>query len=160
MESTNEDRGILDYILCSDGSYWELLNLPGGGSRYPASYKTIENRMHYMKMRGNEVFKVAVRCMEDVSLKILKRNNITPENIRFFIPHQANIRIIKSVAKRLKIPMEKVYITIHKYGNTSAASIPVALDEANRKGVLKKGDIILMSGFGGGCTWAAALVKW
>jgi 3-oxoacyl-[acyl-carrier-protein] synthase-3 len=111
-------------------------------------------------MKGNEIFKVAVRKLEDLAVKILKENKLEPSQISLLIPHQANLRIIQAIAERLGIPMEKVYINIDRYGNTSAASIPIALDEAVRAGKVKDGDYILLEAFGGGLTWASALIKW
>ena len=160
IEPTEEDRGVISMHIHSDGSMWDLLNMPGGGSRNPASKDSIEKRLHFIKMKGNEIFKVAVRKLEDLAVKILKENKLEPSQISLFIPHQANLRIIQAIAERLGIPMEKVYINIDRYGNTSAASIPIALDEAVRAGKVKDGDYILLEAFGGGLTWASALIKW
>lgn len=160
IEPTEEDRGVISMHIHSDGSMWDLLNMPGGGSRNPASKDSIEKRLHFIKMKGNEIFKVAVRKLEDLAVKILKENKLEPSQISLFIPHQANLRIIQAIAERLGIPMEKVYININRYGNTSAASIPIALDEAVRDGKVKDGDYILLEAFGGGLTWASALIKW
>ena len=160
IEPTDGDRGIISMHIYSDGSMWDLLYMPGGGSRNPASKDSIEKGLHFIKMRGNETFKVAVRKLEDLAVKILKENKLEPSQISLFIPHQANLRIIQAIAERLGIPMEKVYINIDRYGNTSAASIPIALDEAVRAGKVKDGDYILLEAFGGGLTWASALIKW
>lgn len=160
IEPTEEDRGVISMHIHSDGSMWDLLNMPGGGSRNPASKDSIEKRLHFIKMKGNEIFKVAVRKLEDLAVKILKENKLEPSQISLFIPHQANLRIIQAIAERLGIPMDKVYININRYGNTSAASIPIALDEAVRAGKVKDGDYILLEAFGGGLTWASALIKW
>lgn len=160
IEPTDEDRGVISMHIHSDGSMWDLLNMPGGGSRNPASKDSIEKRLHFIKMKGNETFKVAVRKLEDLAVKILKENKLKPSQISLLIPHQANLRIIQAIAERLGIPMEKVYINIDRYGNTSAASIPIALDEAVRDGKVKDGDYILLEAFGGGLTWASALIKW
>jgi 3-oxoacyl-[acyl-carrier-protein] synthase-3 len=153
-------RGIISTHLHSDGRLKDLLYLPGGGSRNPASKRSIEKGLHYIKMRGNETFKVAVRNLEEVALEALIANDLKPSNIALFIPHQANLRIIQAIAKRLDLPMEKVLINIDRYGNTSAASIPIALDEAVSEGRIKEGDLILMEAFGGGLTWASALIRW
>jgi 3-oxoacyl-[acyl-carrier-protein] synthase-3 len=160
IEGTTEDRGLLSINISSDGSMWDLLHLPGGGSRYPVSPESIEKRLHYIKMRGNETFKIAVRTLEDLAVKILEENNLPASELSFLVPHQANLRIIQATADRLKIPMDKVLVNIDRYGNTSAASIPIALDEAVTSGRIKGGDYLLFEAFGGGLTWASALVKW
>jgi 3-oxoacyl-[acyl-carrier-protein] synthase-3 len=156
----NRDGEILATHLNSDGDLWGLLNVPGGGSRNPPSYQMLDAGLHYVKMQGNEVYKYAVRTMVDAAHKIMKSKKITSEEIDWFIPHQANIRIMEEVARRLEIPMEKVIITVHKYGNTSAASIPTALDEAVRSGQIRRGDLILTNSFGAGLTWGAALIRY
>jgi 3-oxoacyl-[acyl-carrier-protein] synthase-3 len=156
----NRDGEILATHLNSDGGLWGLLNVPGGGSRNPPSYQMLDAGLHYVKMQGNEVYKYAVRTMVDAARKIMKSKKITSEEIDWFIPHQANIRIMEEVARRLEIPMEKVIITVHKYGNTSAASIPTALDEAVRSGQIRRGDLILTNSFGAGFTWGAALLRY
>ena len=160
VEPTTEDRGLLSIHISSDGSMWELLHLPGGGSRNPVSPESIEKRLHYIKMKGNETFKIAVRTLEDLAVKILEENNLRASDLSFLVPHQANLRIIQATADRLKIPMDKVLVNIDRYGNTSAASIPIALDEAVTSGRIKDGDYLLLEAFGGGLTWASALVKW
>ncbi len=156
----NGKRGILSNHLYADGTLWKLLHIPGGGCLTPPSRHMLDNGMQYIHMEGRDVFKLAVRAMEDSAREALKFNKLSPEDIDLFIPHQANMRIINSIAERLRIPEEKVYVNIHKYGNTSAATIPIALDEANREGRIKKGDLILLSAFGGGFTWAASLINW
>ena len=153
-------RGILSTHLHSDGSLGELLYLPAGGALHPASHETIHKRMHFIKMKGNETFKSAVRALEDVVQETLAYNKVKPEKIDFLVPHQANLRIIQAMAQRLKMPMEKVVVTLPKYGNTSAASIPMALDEAVRDGRIKENHLLLFEAFGGGLTWASALVRW
>lgn len=160
LQPSGDKRGIVSVHLHSDGSLKDLLYLPGGGSKNPASKRSIEKGLHYIKMRGNETFKVAVRKLEDVALEAITANNLRPSDIDLFIPHQANLRIIQAIAKRLNLPMDKVLVNIDRYGNTSAASIPIALDEAVSEGRLKEGDLILMEAFGGGLTWASALVRW
>lgn len=160
VEPTEEDRGIVSMSINSDGSLWELLYLPGGGSRYPASKDSIDGGLHYIKMKGNETFKFAVRTLEDLVVKILKENKLEPSQLSLLIPHQANLRIIQATADRLGIPMDKVLVNLDRYGNTSAASIPIALDEAVGTGRIKNGDYILLEAFGGGLTWASALIKW
>lgn len=160
LQASPDRRGIISVHLHSDGALKDLLYIPGGGSRNPASKKTIEKRLHYIKMRGNETFKVAVRKLEEVALEAINSNNLKPSDIDLFIPHQANLRIIQAIAKRLNLSMDKVLVNIDRYGNTSAASIPIALDEAVSEGRLKEGDLILMEAFGGGLTWASALLRW
>jgi 3-oxoacyl-[acyl-carrier-protein] synthase-3 len=160
VEPTNGKSGILSTHLYSDGNLWDLIYLPGGGSKYPPSEKTIRDRMHFIKMKGNETFKVAVRTLEKLVVNTLKTHKIKPSQLSLLIPHQANIRIIQAMAKRLNLPMSKVIVNLDKYGNTSSASIPIALDEAVRNGKICKGDYILLEAFGGGLTWASALIKW
>jgi len=138
----------------------DLLNLPGGGSRHPASRETIDNKMHFIKMKGNETFKVAVKILSNLVAETLKYNDLKPSQLAALIPHQANLRIIQATAKRLGLPMDKVIINLDRYGNTSAASIPIALDEAVRSGRIKKDDYLLLEAFGGGLTWASALIRW
>lgn len=154
------DRGILSTHLYADGSCGDLLYMPGGGSACPASHASVDNRMHYLKMDGNKVFKIAVKSLEEAALTVLRHNNISGKDIDLLIPHQANVRIIQAIAKRLELPPEKVFMNIEKYGNTSSASIPIALDEANRQHRIKKNDLILLDAFGAGFTWGAALLRW
>lgn len=154
------ERGILSTHLHSDGSYKDLLFQPGGGSAVPPTYESIDNRLHYLKMDGNKLFKIAVKSLEDTVVEALAHNNIEDSEIDLLIPHQANLRIIQAIAKRLNLPEEKVFVNIHKYGNTSSASIPIALDEANRSGRIKEGDLLVLNAFGAGLTWGAALVRW
>jgi 3-oxoacyl-[acyl-carrier-protein] synthase-3 len=160
VEPTSEERGILSMSINSDGNLWELINIPGGGSRNPSSPDTLKKRLHYIKMKGNETFKVAVRTLEDVALKTLADNRLDASQLSLLVPHQANLRIIQATADRLDLPMEKVFVNLERYGNTSAASIPIALDEALISGRIKDGDYILLEAFGGGLTWASALIKW
>jgi len=161
LSGTNDgDRGILSSHLHSDGRLWELLHIPGGGVVYPASAEMVEKRDYCIRMQGNEVFKHAVRSMADVAQEALTANQLGPDDIDLFIPHQANIRIMKKVAERLEISPDRVYVNIERYGNTSSASIPVALDEANRAGRLKRGDLVLLDGFGGGFSWGAVILRW
>ncbi|XTR37344.1 beta-ketoacyl-ACP synthase III [Paraclostridium tenue] len=159
MGSVNEG-GVLSTNLGSDGNGKDYLNIPAGGSKNPASEETLKNRLHSVKMAGNDVFKFAVRIMQDASIKCVESANLDIQDIDYLIPHQANIRIIEASAKRLKLNMDKVYVNLDRYGNMSAASIPVALDEAYREGKIKKGDNIVLVGFGGGLTWGASVVRW
>jgi 3-oxoacyl-[acyl-carrier-protein] synthase-3 len=153
-------RGILSTHLHSDGSLGDLIHVPAGGARHPASHDTIRKRMHFIRMKGNETFKAAVRALEGVVQETLKHNKVRAEEIDFLVPHQANLRIIQAMAQRLNMPMEKVVLTLPKYGNTSAASIPMALDEAVRDGRIRENHLLLFEAFGGGLTWASALVRW
>ena len=155
-----EGFGILGVHLGAEGAGGDLLKVPAGGSRLPASADTVAQRLHYTRMDGNEVFKFAVKVMGEAVKQALEMANLSSADITCLVPHQANIRIIQSAAKRVGMPMDKVVVNVDKYGNTSAASIPLALDEAVKSGRIKKGDIIAMVGFGGGLTWAASIVKW
>jgi len=160
IEGTEEESGILLVALGSDGDYGELLFQPAGGSKNPATHETVENRLHTMKMNGNEVFKIAVRGMESITRQALDVAGITGDDLDLFIPHQANLRIIDATAKRLGIPKEKVVITIDRFGNTSASSIPIALDDSVRSGRINRGDTLGMAAFGAGLTWGGAVVRW
>ena len=160
LRAAEDESGIIDTDLYSDGRYWELLYQPAGGARHPATHETVEKRMHYAKMKGNEVFKVAVRMFGEAAERILTRNGFTAEDLDLFIPHQANLRIIEAAVKRLKVPMEKVMINVDRYGNTGAASVYVAMEEAWSAKRLNTGDLVLLAAFGGGFTWGAALVRW
>ena len=152
-------EGILSSFMQSDGSYGELLYLPGGGSRRPLDEERLKNREQYVKMKGNDLFKYAVRTMVDASRAVLKEVDLTTKDLDFLIPHQANIRIIEGVRHRLKLPPEKVIVNIDHVGNTSAASIPIAFSEAVGRGEIERGDKVLMVGFGGGLTWGAVLLE-
>lgn len=152
--------GILGVDLGADGSGGELLKLPAGGSRIPTTNESINQRLHYLQMSGNDVFKFAVKVMGEAAVKALDNSGLSHTDVDCLIPHQANIRIIQSAAKRLKLPMEKVIVNVDKYGNTSAASIPLAMDEAIKNDKLKNGDIIVLVGFGAGLTWASCVIKW
>ncbi len=154
------ESGILDVDLYSDGRYGDLLILPAGGSRSPATHETVDRRLHFAKMKGNEVFKVAVRMFEECAQRILERNGFKAEDIDVFVPHQANLRIIEAAVKRLKLPMDRVVVNVDRYGNTGAASVYVALEEAWAGQRLKPGDLVLLAAFGGGFTWGAALLRW
>ncbi|MEE8241344.1 MAG: beta-ketoacyl-ACP synthase III [Nitrospirales bacterium] len=155
-----DGKGILSSHLHADGTLWDLICVPGGGSAAPPSEKMLAEGLQYLKMKGNETFKVAVRTMEEVAREALSANGLSVEDLDLYIPHQANLRIIKAVASRLGLPMEKVVMNMDRYGNTSAASIPLALDEAVRGGRVREGNLILMEAFGGGLTWGSVLVRW
>ncbi|MDO9068449.1 MAG: beta-ketoacyl-ACP synthase III, partial [Deltaproteobacteria bacterium] len=160
IEASEELNGILSTHIFSNGSCWNLLYQPGSGSRNPATDRTIDPKLLFISMEGNEVFKHAVRAMEEAAAAALQANNIVASDLSLFIPHQANIRIVNATTKRLGLPAEKVFINLHNYGNTSSASIPIALDEANRQGRLNRGDLILLDAFGGGFTYGSALLRW
>jgi 3-oxoacyl-[acyl-carrier-protein] synthase-3 len=160
VEACAGDYGILSSHIHSDGSYWELLYQPGCGSRNPPVQKTLDDRLIYLVMQGNEVFKLAVRAMEDVANEALAANGMSTADIDLFIPHQANRRIIDAIGKRLDLSEKQVFVNLDRYGNTSAASIPLALDEAMHASRIKEGDIVLFDAFGGGLTWGSALLRW
>ncbi|MDO7905874.1 beta-ketoacyl-ACP synthase III [Paenibacillus sp. JX-17] len=155
-----EGRGFQSFDLGAEGAGGSLLTLEAGGSRQPSSHETVENKKHYIYMNGREVFKFAVRVMGTATDEVLKKADLTKEEIDIFVPHQANIRIIQSAMQRLDLPPEKVVINVDKYANTSAASIPLALVEAAEDGRIKEGDRVLMVGFGGGLTWGASVLVW
>lgn len=154
------ERGFLGFRLGSDGSGAKHLTLPAGGSRFPASAETVAQRWHYIHMNGQEIFKFAVRTTEEASLQLLEDLGLRPEDVDLFIPHQANWRIVDAAARRLGFPSGKVMVNLEKYGNMSAGSIPVALEEAVRSGRVSSGDLLLMVAFGAGLSWAAAAYRW
>jgi len=161
LAASEGERGVLGSHLRSDGSKGQILMLPGGGSRHPSSQAVLDARMNTIQMAGgNEVFKLAVRAMEEAALEVLKRCGVGIESVSLVITHQANLRIINALGQRLGLPEEKVYHNIARVGNTSAASIPLALDEAVRAGRVTDGDLLLFAAFGGGLTWGASLVRW
>ena len=152
-------HGILSTRLRTDGSYVKTLYVPAGGSLKPASLESVKRNEHTIAMNGKEVFKVAVRSMEEISLEALDEAEIKVDEVSLVIPHQANLRIITALAGRLKVPMTKVMVNVDRYGNTSAASVPVALDEARREGRIRPGDIVLLNAFGAGFAWGAAVIR-
>ena len=152
--------GILSSYLGNDGSKMDLLMLPGGGSRQPASHQTIDKRLHYIKMQGNELFKIAVMSMSEAAQRALKEAGLKCSDVDLVIPHQANIRILMAVAKKLGLPKDKIYLNIAKYGNMSSASTATALCEAVKEGRVKKGDIVLLDAFGAGLVWGACVIEW
>ncbi len=160
LEAQDGENGILSSHLHADGSYLELLYQPGFSTRYPASEEGLRDRLQYLKMQGNEVFKVAVRCLTEVALEALEANGLKAKDVDLFIPHQANRRILEATAKRVGFNEDQVFINVDRYGNTSGATIPIALDEANRAGRVKEGDLLLFDAFGGGFTWGAVLLRW
>ena len=155
-----DESGVLSIHLHANGGLPDLIYVPGGGSRDPASDEVLREKRCYIKMRGNETFKIAVKTMEEATHEALKANKMTPSDIDLFVPHQANIRILRAVCQRLGISEEKVMINLDQFGNTSAASIPLALDQAVRENKLQKGQRVLMAAFGAGLTWASAVVRW
>jgi 3-oxoacyl-[acyl-carrier-protein] synthase III len=159
VQPSDGTRGIIHTFMKSDGRLVDLLNIPGGGSRIPATHESVDQRLHYIKMAGQEVFKHAVTAMGDAAVESLKKAGISAEELALLIPHQANVRIMQATARRIKLPEEKVFMNVHKYGNTSAASIPIALTEALEEGRLREGDYCLLVSFGGGFTTGAVLYK-
>jgi 3-oxoacyl-[acyl-carrier-protein] synthase-3 len=151
---------IIDSMLLADGSQGEFLVLPAGGSRMPASHKTVDENLHTLYMEGNKVYKLAVRAMSSAVEDIIKRNNLTSQDVDWIIPHQANLRIIEGVADKLKVPMSKVIVNIEKYANMSSATVPVAADEAIRSKKIRRGDIMVMVAFGAGMTWGSVLARY
>jgi len=156
---TQEDRGLLSSILGADGTLGELLIQPAGGTRMPASHETVDNNLHTVHMKGNEIFKHAVRTMGDAAVKAIELAGVDPAEINIFVPHQANVRIIESTCKRAKVPLEKTHITIGWHGNMSAGTIPIAFHDAVSKGLIKRGDLVLFAAFGAGFTWGASVLR-
>ena len=160
LEPTSHSNGIIDSIMRMDGSGGDYLIVPGGGSRIPATIDSVKDRKHYIKQDGKTVFKHAVKGMAEVSEEILSNNNLTGKDVSLFIPHQANKRIIDAAAERCNIPKDRVLINIDKFGNTTAGTIPIALDEAVNSGRIQEGEYVLLSAFGAGFTWGSILMKW
>ncbi len=158
LEPAEEGYGILDTILRIDGSQSDLLYMPGGGSLNPPTHETIDKKMHFLHQEGRQVFKYAVEGMADVSAEIMERNGLTGEDVRYLVPHQANLRIIDATARRMGITKDKVMLNIERYGNTTAATIPLCLNDWERE--LRRGDNLVLSAFGGGFTWGAIYMKW
>lgn len=158
LEPDTEGNGIIDSIIKSDGAGYPYLNQKAGGSRYPPTHETVDNRLHYVYQDGAQVFKFAVTNMADIAADIMERNGLTSENTAWLVPHQANRRIIEATANRMGVGMDKVMMNIHKYGNTTAATIPLCLWDYESQ--LKKGDNLILAAFGGGFTWGAMYLKW
>jgi 3-oxoacyl-[acyl-carrier-protein] synthase-3 len=158
LEPNEEGNGVMDFILRSDGAGRQYLQQPAGGSYKPASIETVENRLHYVKQEGQAVFKFAVTNMADVSAEIMERNNLSSDDVSWLVPHQANLRIIDATANRMGLTKEKVMINIQRYGNTTAGTLPLCLWDYEKQ--LKKGDVLILSAFGGGFTWGAIYLKW
>lgn len=159
-DPSDERQVVKSTHLFSDGRQGDKLYIPGGGSLNPASHDTLHEGMHYIKMKGNELFKLAVRAMVAASKVALKHNGLSAEDLDLVVPHQANIRIMEAIAKKLKFPMEKVMVTIDYYGNSSAATVPIAFDKAKYVGKIQEGDTVLAVAFGAGLTWGSALIQW
>ena len=158
LEPNDEGNGVMDFILRSDGAGRQYLQQPAGGSYMPASIETVENRLHYVKQEGQAVLKFAVTNMADVSAEIMERNQLTSDDVSWLVPHQANLRIIDATANRMGLTKEKVMINIQRYGNTTAGTLPLCLWDYESQ--LKKGDVLILSAFGGGFTWGAIYLKW
>jgi len=160
MSRGESPRGVLASALHTDGSMVDFICMPGGGVLHPPGQAMVDQRLHYIQMRGNETFKMAVRSIEEVCREVLDAAGLTCADVDWLVPHQANQRIISAVGQRLDLPPERVYLNIERYGNTSSASIPIALDEAVRTGKIREGQIVLMAAFGAGLTWGASVVRW
>lgn len=160
LAPSESDRGVRSVHLHTDGALWDLICVPGGASAIPPSEKVLIEHLNTIKMKGSETFKIAVRNLEQVALEALRANGMTVSDVSWCVPHQANIRILKAVGQRLGLPQDRMIVNIDRYGNTSAASIPLALDEGVRDGRIKDGDMLLFLAFGGGLTWGAAMVQY
>ncbi len=158
--AANEDEGIFDALIGADGGGADYITIPAGGTRMPTTVKTVEDRLHYVKINGKEVFKFSTKIVGDMIEQVLVRNNLKLEDVKLIIPHQANIRIIESAAKRFNCPLDKFYINLDRYGNTVAGTIPIGLHEALGEGKINKGDIVQLAGYGGGLTWGLVAMKW
>jgi 3-oxoacyl-[acyl-carrier-protein] synthase-3 len=160
LEESKDDSGMLSYYWKADGSLGNLLIMPAGGTRMPASAQTVAQNLHCLQMKGNEVFKHAVKRMGEAAVEALRKAGVKKEDVAWLIPHQANTRIIEATGERLHLPPERVYVNIDRYGNVSVATIPIALHELYEDGKLKKGDVVVMDAFGAGFTWAAVVYRW
>jgi 3-oxoacyl-[acyl-carrier-protein] synthase-3 len=160
LEPSDNDEGILDSVLHTDGSGSQYLTVPAGGSLHPASKDTLEKKMHYVYQDGKTVFKFAVKRMAEVSKAILDKNGLHGDDVSLFIPHQANRRIIDAAAERCGLHKDQVFVNINRYGNTTAGTIPIAIDEAVELNRLAEGDLLLLAAFGGGFTWGSMLIRW
>ena len=157
---TEEDRGILSLHLHADGRFSDLICVPGGGSSLPPSERVVAERLHCVKMRGNETFKIAVKTMEEAIRESVAAQGLGIDDIDYLVPHQANIRILRAVGQRVGLPLDRIVINVDRYGNTSAASIPLALDEAVKNGTIQEGNMVVMAAFGAGLTWASGVMRW
>jgi 3-oxoacyl-[acyl-carrier-protein] synthase III len=158
--SEDPKRGIVSTTLHTDGSVTDILTIRGGGSRHPATEQTVKDNLHTVAMNGREIYKFAVRALGDGVAEVLASNGLKTTDVNHVIAHQANTRILSSVLERAQIPDEKCFLNIHRYGNTSSASLPITLDEANRAGRFKSGDVVLMMAIGAGMSWGTSIVRW
>ena len=157
---TEEDRGVLSFHLHADGRFSDLICVPGGGSSLPPSERVLAERLHCVKMRGNETFKIAVKTMEEAIREAVAAHGLGIDDIDCLVPHQANIRILRAVGQRTGLPLDRIMLNVDRYGNTSAASIPLALDEAAKNGTIREGSLVVMAAFGAGLTWASGVIRW
>ncbi|MCC7212324.1 MAG: ketoacyl-ACP synthase III [Candidatus Brocadia sp.] len=160
IQKSSTKHEILSTSLAADGSQADVLIMPGGGAKIPASLESVQQRTHYIQFRGKEVFKLAINNITNLILETVKRNSLAIEDIDLIIPHQSNLRIIEATMEKLGLPMEKAFVNIDKYGNTSSASIPIAIDEARKEGRLSKGDLVMLVAFGSGLTWGSSIIQW
>ena len=160
VSEVRDGHGIKATYLGADGAQGDLLKIPAGGSRIPPSEETVRSGLHYLKMQGSEIFKLAVRRMEEAIAEVVKKGGLKPDQIDCIIPHQANLRILQAVAERVNVPFDKIFVNVERYGNMSSASTVVALYEAVKQGKIKKGSNVVLVAFGGGITWASSLIKW
>lgn len=160
IQKSSTKHEILSTSLAADGSQADVLIMPGGGAKIPASIESIQQRTHYIQFRGKEVFKLAINNITNLILETVDKNDLNIEDIDLIIPHQSNLRIIEATMEKLGLPMEKAFVNIDKYGNTSSASIPIAIDEARKEGRLSKGDLVMLVAFGGGLTWGSSVIRW
>lgn len=157
---TEDEHGILSLHLHADGRLSDLIGVPGGGSRIPPSERMVADRLPFIKMRGNETFKIAVKTMEEAVREAVSAHGLGVDDVDWLVPHQANVRILKAVGQRLRLPLERIAVNLTRYGNTSAASIPLALDEAVKNGTIQTGHVVVMAAFGAGLTWASGIMRW
>ncbi len=160
IQKNRTKHEILSTHLAADGSQADVLIMPGGGSRNPASLESVQQRTHYIQFKGKEVFKLAINNITNMITETVNKNGLSLKDIDLIIPHQSNLRIIEATMEKLGLPMEKAYVNIDKYGNTSSASIPIAIDEARKEGRLSPGDIVMLVAFGGGLTWGSSIIRW
>lgn len=160
LQNNKEKHQILDTRVVSDGTYADVLIIPGGGSKHPATTESLQERLHYIRFKGKEVFKLAINTITNLVIETAQKNGFAVQDIDLIIPHQSNLRIIEATMERLKLPMEKAFVNIDKYGNTSSASVPIAIDEAQQEGRLRKGDLVMLVAFGGGLTWGSCVIRW
>lgn len=160
IQKSRTKHEILSTNLAADGVQADVLIMPGGGAKNPASLESVQQRMHYIQFKGKEVFKLAINNITNMILETVEKNGLRLEDIDLIIPHQSNLRIIEATMEKLGLPMEKAFVNIDKYGNTSSASIPIAIDEARKEGLLHKGNIVMLVAFGGGLTWGSSIIRW